>query len=92
MKMAEKLEHKFQVGDEVTLPGTRIRSVHYVNQFLYNKTGKIQSRGWSKQVASVKDEKIFLEDGVSFYWSKKEAHLPMYKINRRWYVEGELKK
>jgi hypothetical protein len=89
-KMAyEKLPHKYQVGEEVTLPGTRIRSPHYVNQFMYNKTGIIKKRGWSKEAVSVKDKKIFKDDGISFHWLKKLVHIPIYVVNGRWYREGK---
>jgi hypothetical protein len=85
----EKLPHKHQVGEDVALPGTRIRSQHYKNQFLYNKTGIIQKRGWSKRPVSIKDEKVYKEDGVSFWWSNKLVHVPMYFVNGRWYGEGK---
>ncbi len=88
-KTYEKAPHKFNIGDKVTLPGERIRSPHYKNQFAYNKTGIIEKRGWSKQVVSVKDEKIYKEDGISFHWSKKMVHAPMYVVNGQWYKEGK---
>lgn len=84
----EKMPHKYQVGQDVTLPGTRIRSPHYKNQFLYNKTGTIEKRGWSKKPVSVRDTKVYGEDGISFWWSKKLVHAPMYLVNKRWYDEG----
>lgn len=87
MTKYRKLSHKFSIGDTVTLPGTRIRSQHYINQFAYNKTGTITKRGWSTPV-SIKSHKVFEADGISFSWAKEIVHTPMYLVNKRWYREG----
>lgn len=87
--MTEKLPHRYKVGQEVFFPGARIRSPHYLNQFAYNKTGIIEKLGHSRQVFSIKDEKVFGEDGISFHWSKKLVHLPRYFVKGRWYEEGK---
>lgn len=84
----EKVPHKFKKNEEVMLPGSRIRGPHYVNQFAYNKTGIIERRGWLNKPTFVKDEKIFGEDGISFHWSEKLVHLPIYFVKGRWYREG----
>lgn len=89
IKMTEKLSHKYKVGQEMSLPGARIRSQHYVNQFAYNKTGVIEKLGHSRQVFNVKDKKVFGEDGISFHWSYKSVHLPRYFVKGRWYEEGK---
>lgn len=84
----EKLSHRYEIGQEVTLPGSRIRSQHYVNQFAYDKTGKIERRGWLNQPVYVKDKKVFGNDRVSFHWTEKLVHAPIYFVKGRWYREG----
>ena len=87
--MTEKLPHKYEVGQEVSLPGGRIRGPHYKNQFAYNKSGTIEKLGYSRQLFSVKDKKVFGEDGVSFHWSKKLVKVPRYFVKGKWYEEGK---
>lgn len=84
----EKVPHKYAIGQEITLPGDRIRSPHYKNQFAYNQTGTIERRGWYNKPISVKDKKVFGEDGISFHWSFKLVHVPIYFVKGRWHREG----
>jgi hypothetical protein len=88
-KTYEKLPHKYNVGQEVTLPGTRIRGPQYKNQFMYNKSGTIEKLGWSKKPVAVNDQKIHNEDTGGYWWSRKLVHVPMYLVKGRWYAEGK---
>jgi hypothetical protein len=87
-KVYDKLPHKFEVGETVTLPGDRIRGPQYKNQFLYNKEGVIERRGWSKEPTPIKDKKIDDPKTGGYWWSKRLVHQPTYRIDGRWYGEG----
>lgn len=88
-KVYEKLPHKFEVGQKVTLPGHRIRGPQHKNQFLYDQEGTIEKRGWSRTPVAVKDQKIDNPKTGGYWWSQKLVHQPIYKVNGRWYLEGE---
>lgn len=90
---------KFSVGQEVKIPGTRIRSPRYQNQFAFDRTGIIEQIDFTKpRIATMTVRRAnktanatIIETDTKNLYCRVEIKYTCYKINGKWYLEDGIK-